>query len=336
MEIIRNIKMHVSKFSRFGYAVFVLICFAWLSSCQDWVDDGLETNYGESLASLEVNTITLPYGAPGDTIIISVSAESDVNIKSLVVKTKTEGAGGSGFDVSTGAYDDPFADHIWGTLKKDVKSFNVKYNYIIPGGINKSNIIFSIVDEIGIVSDTVRLSVVPSIARYAGIELVAKDHIFFDAFATLDGQVYENIKTNYSSFNATSLSAQENIDIVFYFKNNVSGIGAPSDDNLGIELEVENSTLFKKLENFDANKFNNISPALLVDQLQNDSIAYKGFARIANIKVGDYIGFSTDILALHSRKQGIIKIKELHPTQVDRFNGISYLLECDIVTQIDE
>lgn len=315
----------------FAFAVGLLI----FSACTDWVEEGYRPSYEESEAALEIQPLGFEMGASGDVVSYQITASSEYEIKSCVVQYTYEGASGTGYDVGTEGYDDPFADHNYGTIKKGVKSFKVKYDFIIPDDINKTKLSFSIIDEQGKKTAEANINVVPKIKKYSNKRLYAKNNVYHDAFATIDGIVYPDIITNYSSFSAENNAVQEKIDIVFLVNNNKSYIAAPSYYNLAMELDVENQTKFKKLNSVSIDDFNSITPASLVNITTVDSISYYGSYQVSNIKTGDIIGFTTDLNAVHSLKVGLIKVNEIHPAQIDRYEGKSFMLECDIVTQID-
>ena len=307
-------------------------------SCEDLVEDGYRIEYAESDATFTAEPLDLESGAVGDIISYKLIVDSDHFIKSCVVQATHDGASGSGYDVTTDGYDDPFADHSYGTVKKGIRSFVVKYDYIIPKGINKSKITFSVIDEMGKVSARVDLNVVPAIKKYPGKELFAKNNLFNDAFASIDGLVYPDIKSNYSTLSEENLTVQEKIDIIYYYDKgaNLSVISSPDDSRISLELQVENATRFKKLSGITAEDFNSITAASLVTLTASDSISYKGTSQVRGIAVGDIVGFSTDLNAIHSLKTGLIKVNGLHPTNVGHYDGTAYVMECDIITQIDQ
>lgn len=319
-------------------AAVIVLLFVVLTSCEDLVQDGYRVDYPESDAVFTVEALEYEAGAIGDVVSYKLRVSSNHNIQSCVVQTSNPGASGSGYDVATDGYDDPFADHNYGTVKKDIKSFIVKYDYVIPENVNKSKLTFSIIDEMGKVSQVVSLDVVSDIKVHEGVELFARNSIFFDAFATIDGLVYPDIKNNYAQSSAESIDVQEKIDIVFYYDEggNSSVIASPDNGNLGIELQVENATRFKRMTEITEEDFNSITAASLLELTRNDSIAYYGSSQVRNIVVGDIVGFTTDLIAIHSLKTGLIKVNGLHPTNVGHYEGTAYVMECDIVTQIDQ
>ncbi len=309
-----------------------------MASCEKIVEDGYRIAYPDSDATFTVEPLEFEAGAVGDIVSYRLAVNSNHLIKSCVVQASQGGAAGSGYDVGTEGYDDPFADHNYGTVKKDIKSFVVKYDYIIPKDINKSDLVFSVIDEMGRVSAEVEVSVVPDIQNYYDRKLYAKNNIFNDAFASINGLVYPDIKTNYSTVTEENITVQENIDVFFFYDegSNTSLLCAPNDSRLSLDLRIENATKFKLLPGITEQDFYEITPASMLARTKNDSIAYYGKSRVEGIKVGDIIGFTTDLNAIHSQKTGLIKVNGLHPTNVNHYEGTSFVLECDIVTQTDE
>lgn len=317
-------------------AIIAVLTMVALYACEDLVEEGYRADYPPSDAQFSVAPIALESGATGDVVSYNLTVSSDHEIQSCVVQAANEGAGGSGYDVTSDGYDDPFADHNYGTIKPGIKSFAVKYDYIIPADINKSKITFTVIDEMGKVSRTVSVSVVPTIKRYSNKKLYARNNIFFDAFASVDGLVYPNINSNYSTESQESITVQEKIDIIFYHdpSANRSFIASPANGAVNVGLQIANATLFKKLDLTPAN-FSNINAGSLVSLTKNDSISYYGSSSVSGFSVGDVIGFTTDLNALHSLKTGLILVTGLHPANVNHYPGTSYVMECDIVTQID-
>ena len=329
-----KMKDKISKFLIQTVAIVFLILLS--VACEDLVEDGYRIDYPPSTATLEVEPIGFESGAVNDVVSYKITADSKSLIKSLVIQTNNPGANGTGFDVGAEGFDDPFADHIYGTVKDDIASFTVKYDYIIPEGINKSKLTFSLIDEEGKISSEVNLKVVSAIKKYNSRSIYAKNNLNNDAFATIDGVVYPDIKTNFSTTSEENFSVQQKIDVFFYVNNSVPVISSPADNGLDLELDVENATKFKKLTSITHENFANLTAASLVELTKADSIGYYGNSRVSGVKVGDIIGFTTDLNAIHSFKTGLIEIKELHPALIDRYEGTAYVMEFDMVTQIDE
>lgn len=319
-----------------------ILCVLWaamlfvLASCEDLVEDGYTIDYEKSDAELIVEAIGDTIAAQGETISFRIEVNSASNIKSCIIQSTKPGLSGSGFDVATEGFDDPFADHVYGTISKNINSFVVKYDYVVPEDATTAKITFSIIDEQGKVTQTREIKEVTGIKKYFDKKLYAKNNFYNDAFATIDGVVYPDISTNFSTTSVENVTVQEKIDIIFYVNNGSSFIAAPAYGGVGLDLSVENNTKFKQLTNINNDDFENMTAGLLVQLTQADSINYYGAPAISGVKVGDIIGFSTDLNAIHSLKTGLIRINQLHPTSIQRYEGISYVMECDIITQTEE
>ncbi|GLR17894.1 hypothetical protein GCM10007940_25090 [Portibacter lacus] len=307
-----------------------------LSSCLDFVDEGLETEYGDSDAVLVVESIGPENGAEGEVISFSISVDSDFDIKSCIIQTSNEGKNGSGFNVTDESFDDPFADHGFGTVRPGIQSFKVRYDYIIPEEINKSIISVLIVDESGKVEVEKTLRVVPQVQFHDDISLYAKDATFFDALSSSEGVVYPDIKTNSSTLSEENVAIQKKIDIVFYFNtgNKSAYITSLASGNLDTELSFENSALFKKISLEEGKLLSEITPSDLSSILESVNMVADGRGSISNVKVGDVILFQADVNAVNSLKAGILQVEGLHPASVPRYEGTSYVLECSVITQI--
>ena len=316
--------------------LFCIPCI-FILSCEDLVEEGYRINYADSDAAFSAEPLAYASGAAGDMVSFKLTVNSKQDILSCVVEATNEGASGSGYDVSTEGFDDPFVDHNYGTIQEGTRTFVVKYDYIIPENIYESKITFSIVDEMGKVSEVVKVKSVPAISIYNGKSLYARNDLFYDAFASINGQVYDDIKSNYSTVSAENLDVQEEIDVIFFHDEggNRSVIAAPNDGQVSLGMQVENATLFMKMEEISEEDFLSISPASLVALTEDDSISYYGSSSVSGFAVGDVIGFTTDVNALHSLKTGLLRVNGLHPANVDHYEGTVYVMECDIVTQTD-
>jgi hypothetical protein len=316
--------------------LFLLITFMiYLTSCLDFVEDGIDITYGDSNASFTVESIGTANGAENETISFSIQVNSDFDIKSCIITTSTEGKNGSGFNVGDSNFDDPFADHNYGTIRPGIKSFKVRYDYIIPEKTNKSIIKFTIVDESGKTDLEKEIQVVPSIIRHNNLVLYAKNTTFHDALASSDGIVFPDIKTNYASLSEENVAVQRKIDIVFYYNpnNKVSSLVSIASSRLDLDISIENNTSFIKLDFPNSLDLADITPARLAEITKMNDYLLDGDSEIDRIKVGDIIGFRADVNAINSLKAGILKVEGLHPGSVPRYAGISYVLECSLVIQ---
>lgn len=321
---------------RISNQIFILLLLLLTSvSCIDLVEDGIRVDYPLSEASLKVEPIASEQGAIDQVISYRIEVSSIVDIKSCIIQTSNPGQNGTGFDVTSAGFDDPFADHTFGTIKKNVQSFTVKYDYIIPQDINKSRLTFSIIDESGKVSVERVVEVVPGISKYTDKNLYARDKNFNDGFASIDGQVYPDIRNNYTSLSEENVRIQEKLDIIFFYDVNArrAVLAGPASNSLGLSLNVENNTLFKVLGGLGDLDLDEVTPESLIRLTEDEALLMEGKSQINNIKVGDVIGFITDLNAVYSLKTGLVKVKGLHPASVAHYPGVSYVLECDIVVQ---
>jgi len=304
-------------------------------SCSDLVMDGIEVDYPTSNAQLAVDAIAGTSGAADEMISFQISVTSDSDIKSCIVQSNNDGQNGSGFNVSSQDFDDPFADHIFGTVRKGVRSFKVRYDYIIPAEVRRSRLTFSVISETGRVSVEKVVDVIPSIEKYTDLNIYAKDKIFYDAFASIDGTVYGDLKSNYSTLSTENVEAQAKIDIVFYYDqaSGQSVLASPASNRVDLELNIENQTLFRRLDNVENLDVSQLTPADLLALTADAALATEGSSHLTGIRVGQVIGFLTDLNARHSLKVGILKVTGLHPTSIPRYEGLSYVLECDVVVQ---
>ena len=310
------------------------LCFS-LVACFDFVEDGIDIEYADSAATLSVVPIGSTKGAMNETVSLSISVNSAFDVKSCIISTTNEGRNGSGFNVSDANFDDPFSDHNYGTIRPDIKSFKVRYDYIIPDEINKSRITVTIIDESGRVRTDQTINVVPAITQKSGLKLYAKNTTFHDTLAASEGIVYEDIKSNYSSFTQENVTVQEKIDIVFYYNpsNKKASIVSTASGRLDYELSIENKMGFKKIQLPSALSFDDLNASDLDDIVETEELSTTGKLQLDGIAVGDMIGFIADVNAANSLKAGILKIEGLHPATVARYDGLSYVMKCSIIVQ---
>lgn len=314
---------------------FFLLLLTTITACVDFVDEGIEINYPPSNATLTVEPIGGENGAAAETISYRITANASANIKSLIIQTSNPGRNGSGFNVNSTEFDDPFADHIFGTIQKNVQSFTVRYDYIIPADISRTRLTFTMIDETGKVSVEKTISVVPDVKIYANRELFAKDNDFYDAFASVDGVVYPNIKDNYSRLTEGNVAVQEKLDFAFYYdrEGRNAVLAAPFSSRIFLELAINNSTRLKRLPALSGINIAEISPSRLIELTEDEELLKTGSLQVTNLKVGDVIAYVTDLNAVYSLKTGLLKVTGLHPSSVPRYDGVSFVLECDIVVQ---
>ncbi|MEM7657173.1 MAG: hypothetical protein AAF399_13650, partial [Bacteroidota bacterium] len=138
------------KFLSHISGLFFLLLFSLLpSACVDFVEEGLEVQYGLSDAELLVEPIAGESAAANEMVSFQITVKAEVDIKSCIIAASNPGQNGSGFNVSDPAFDDPFIDHIFGTVQQNTRSFTVRYDYLIPEEVSKSRLTFTIVDESG-------------------------------------------------------------------------------------------------------------------------------------------------------------------------------------------
>lgn len=314
---------------------FFLFLLTAITACTDFVEDGIEIEYPLSSATLTVEPIAGENGAADETVSYRITADANANIQSLIVQSSNEGKNGSGFNVNSTEFDDPFIDHIFGTIQKNTQSFTVRYDYIIPSEISRTRLTFSIIDETGRVSVEKTINVVPNIKTYSNRALFAKDNDFYDAFASMDGEVYPNIKDNFSSFTAENVAVQEKLDFAFYYdrdsKNAV--LAAPFSSRIFLELAINNSTRLKKLPALADMDMAEITPSRLIELTEDEELLKTGALQVDNLKVGDVIAYATDLNSVFSLRTGLLKVTGLHPGSVPRYDGVAFVLECDIIVQ---
>jgi len=314
---------------------FLLLLLTAVIACTDFVEEGIEIAYPLSNTTLTVEPIAGENGAAEETVSYKITANANANIKSLIVQSSNEGKNGSGFNVNSTEFDDPFIDHIFGTIQKNTQSFTVRYDYIIPSDISRTRLTFTVIDESGKVSVEKTISVVPAVKKYTNRELFAKDNDFYDAFASVDGVVYQNIKDNYSRFTEENVAVQEKIDFAFYYDrdNKNAVLAAPFSNRIFLELAINNSTRFRKLPASLDIDIAEITPSTLIALTENEELLKTGTLQVDNLKVGDVIAYVTDLNAVYSLKTGLLKVTGLHPSSVPQYDGVSFVLECDIVVQ---
>lgn len=323
-----RLKYKILHFGVLGF--FLSIC-----SCLDFVEDGIDIEYADSEAALTITAIGSTSAAMNETVSLSISVNSDFDIKSCIIATTNEGKNGSGFNVSDTSFDDPFSDHNFGTVRPGIKSFNVRYDYIVPEEITRSRITVTIIDESGRVRKEETINVVPAISRTNDLELYAKNTIFHDALAVSEGIVYEDIKSNYSTFTSENVEVQKKIDVVFYYNpdNKRASIVSTASTRLDYELSTENSMVFKKIQIPSGLNFDDLNAADMAALVEQEQLSEEGRLNLDGIVVGDMIGFIADLNAVNSFKAGILRIEALHPASVARYDGLSYVMKCSIIVQ---
>jgi len=301
-----------------------------LSACSN-VEDGYRIEYAESQAEFNVSTINLNRGAVGDSIMFSIQAQASTDIKSIIVSSSLSGAEKTGFVINQGKTD-PFVDHAYGTVQKNTKNIDVVYKYVVSQDTSDVVITFSMIDGQGKKTKEFDVITVPAITRYNKVTMYSNTPAKTDGLSTCDGKVYTTL-SNYDPVSTANKAVQESLDVVFIVSGNSALLVGPYDGNFWSNMKIKNKTKFKKLVNMTAADFNGLTNASLsyfVDQGQVD----KGTTGVTDIKVGDFIGFKTDFASTNSYKYGIAKVNALHPANCAWYEGKSYLIEMDVVTQI--
>lgn len=314
---------------KYIYLIFLLVCFMGILSCEN-VEDGYRIDYPETPADFSVDLTTPDRGAVGDTIGFSIQAKSDYNIKSLVVTSDVSGDENSGFAVDS-TQTDPLIDHTYGTIQPGTKEIDITYNYIVENDSLDPVITFTLVDEYGSKTIEYSLYAVHSVVSYDSIVLYAQSTAKADGFSTVDGTVY-HVLENYEDVTTENESIQKSLDIVFIISDETSALVAPYNGNFSSGMSVRNKTLFKLLPNVTSEEFDNLTNASL-SSITEEANVKKGSTDLWNIKAGDIIGFRTDFASSNPYHYGILRINSIHPTSCDYYEGTSYMVEFDVVTQ---
>jgi predicted small secreted protein len=311
------------------YLAIILACVLVISSCENVVD-GYRIDYEETPADFSVGLVTADRGPVGDSIIFSITANSEYNIKSLVVTTSVSGAAGTGFTINSTQVD-PLIDHAYGTIQDNVKEIDINYCYVVENDSLDPEITFTLVDEYG--SKTVKHSLyaIPPVVKYDSVVLFAKSSYYADGFSSVNGEVYHYLG-NYSETSTANLAVQEALDIVFIIANEEAVLVGPYNGNFTTTMSVRNKTLFELLPDVSSEEFDNLSSASL-SSITEEAEVGRGSTDIWNVQVGDIIGFRTDLASTNPYHYGMLRVNAIHPTVCDYYEGTSYLLEIDVVTQ---
>jgi hypothetical protein len=299
-----------------------------LTGCYD-VEEGYRMNYSESSAEFTVTPLTLTRGAIKDTVWFEIKAKSNTDMKTIIIESSVSGTGKTGFVVTN---IDPLIDHSYGTLKRGTRELDLRYRYIVSQDSTNVKLSFSLIDSEGKRSQAYNVITVPSITRYSDVALYTNSNSKTDGFATIDGMAYRNLP-NYNTVSATNQSVQESVDIIFLVNGTSAMFVAPYNGNFSTSFTVKNKTKFKRMESLTNADFDVLTNASLSEFIDLDDVN-SGGTSVSNVKVGDFIGFKTDFASKNSYKYGIMRIKGLHPANVSWYEGRSYVVEMDVVTQI--
>jgi hypothetical protein len=300
-----------------------------LSSCYD-VHEGYRVDYGLSPSLLTVTPENLTRGAIGDTIHFNIHAEALSDIKSIIVTTSTSGKEGTGFAPKAGLTD-PLIDHTYGTIEKNTRSLDLGYDYIVAQDTVNVTVGFSMIDGDGKRDSTFDIVVVPSITRFDSIALYSNNSQKTDGFSTAEGQIYRNL-AEYASVSETNTSVQESLDLVFIVSGSSAVLCGPYDGYFSSSMKIRNKTKLAKLSNLTDSQFEHLTNASLSMYVEEAKVG-KGATSVSGLQVGDFVGFRTDFASTNSYKYGILRIKALHPANCSWYDGLSFVLEMDVVTQ---
>lgn len=315
------------------FVVVAILSSLLIASCEDLVEEGYDKDYSESLAELEVTPAAYNYGAIGDTLRYIIKAKSEFDIKSIVVISSELGASGSGYELTDSI--DPFIDHRFGIIQKNVKQLDILYKFVIPETSSKVTLEFKLIDEEGQKVVEHSIIIVPEVSKYDSVVLYTQSSLNADGFSTIDGVPYRDVK-QYEPFSSVNQAIKESLDMVFIVdESSYSAIlAAPVDTSFQSGLDIKNKTRFKLINSITSEQFDSITNGSLVALTALDSISRKGGYNISGIQTGDIIGFVTDYYSANSFKTGLIRVNAIHPSSCEWYVGETYLIEMDVVTQI--
>ena len=313
------------------YLILNTLVIMILFSCEN-VQEGYTVDYNQSSAQFTVELMNSDRGTKGDSAMFNIHINSSYELKSILVATGVSGGDGSGYVIDSSGVD-PLIDHTYGRLQPGQTSLDIDYNYIFPSDSVETTVTFTLIDEEGKLEREFTLVGVPSVASYDSVVFYNNESSYLaDAFSTVDGSIYYNI-SNYTEFTTWNLDIQENFDIVFLAtESGKAMLSGPYNGSVTASLSVKNKTIFKKLTELTSNDFDELTPVSL-SEITEDYNVKKGSTIIDDVQVGDIIGFRTDFASTNPYKYGILRVNAIHPTNVDHYEGISYLIEMDVMTQ---
>jgi hypothetical protein len=317
------------KKTNINISIILALILILVSSCEN-VEEGYRINYDETPAQFSVTLLSPNRGAISDSISFSIKASSRYDIKSLVVTSTVSGTNGTGYYTGKDMAD-PFVDHAYGTVQPGTREIDVIYYYVVSQDTVDANITFTLVDGYGKKAFEQELITVPPIVRYDSVVMYSQTSAKTDGFSTIDGMVYHNL-SDYEDVTVVNESIQESLDIIFLSDELSSGLIAPYSGYFSSGMSVRNKTLFKSISGLTNEEFDNLTTASLSEITETNEVK-KGTTDIQNIEVGDIIGFRTDYNSANPYHYGLLRINAIHPTIVDYYEGTSYLIEMDVVTQ---
>lgn len=310
-------------------AIYALLTLLF-QSCYK-VEEGYRGEYAESSADFVVTLETPAFGAIGDEILFSIMAKSEYDIRSIIVgAAKNAGGEGTGYVVNTGA--SPLINHAYGTVQDNTKELDLQYKYVMAQNESKIEMTFSLVDDEGIKTEKVTIYPVPEIVQYDDVSLCTNTSARTDGFSSVDGKVYHNM-TLFAPVTETNTAVQKSIDFVFStHDNSMASLVAPYDGRFTAVFANKNKTQFRLMKSMSDADFENLTNGYLAHFAQLDSIDH-GSTNIGNLKVGDIVGFKTDFASANSFKYGILRINAIHPANCEGYDGLSFRMRMDVVTQ---
>lgn len=303
-----------------------------LSSCYD-VNEGYRVDYGHTPALFSVTSENLTRGAIGDTIHFTIHAEAETDIKSIIVKTSTSGKEGTGFAPKAGMTD-PLIDHTYGTIEKNTRTLDLAYDYIVAQDTLNVTVGFSLIDGDGRKDSSFEIVVVPSITRYDSISLYSYNAQKTDGFSTAMGGVYRDL-TGYATVSEINTAVQESLDLIFLVSGESAVVCGPYDGYFSTGMKIRNKTRLVKMTNLTDSIFDHLTNASLSALVEAAKVG-KGGTSVAGLQVGDFVGFRTDFASTNSYKYGILRIRALHPANCNWYDGLSFVMEMDVVTQYNK
>lgn len=314
---------------KYLYLPFLLIASLIIFSCEN-VEEGYRIDYPETPADFSVTLLTPDRAAVGENIVFSIQALSEYDIKSLVVTTSISGGAGTGFTIDSTQVD-PLIDHTYGTIQKNVHELDLGYTYLVDNDSIDPVITFTLVDEYGSKTIQYSLYAVPPIVEYDSVVMFAQTNAKADGFASSDGMVYHDL-TNYTDLTKVNETIQESLDMVFLIIDNKAVLLAPYNGNFSSSMPIRNKTLLKLLPEVTSDEFDQLTSASL-SSITEDNEVNRGTTDLWDVRVGDIIGFRTDFASTNPYHFGMLRINAIHPTNCEYYEGTSYLIELDVVTQ---
>lgn len=298
-------------------------------SCYD-VEEGYRITYSESSAQLTVETIGLNRGAIGDTIKLKINALTSSSIKALSVTSTVSGAGGTGYIIPQGG-NDPFIDHTYGTIKENTTNIDVYYYYIVSQDTLKSNLTFKLIDEEGEKIAKQEIITVHNIVKYNDITMYTFNNTKADGFSTDNGVVYHYLPT-YEPVTVANNIVQESLDMIFIVEGSNGMLVSPYDGHYYSSMQIRNKTKFKKVQSLAIEDFDQLTAAALSLVIDSDTVK-NGSTYVSDLKVNDIVGFQTDFASANSYNYGLLKVNAIHPTNSEWYEGVSYVIVMDVITQ---